>query len=165
VPQLSVSDVRTSYTPAFNPLDGVVTESFTIVNTGNVSLKAVAFADVSGVFGIPLATESVAPVSEILPGTQREYTITISGVGQWVYLNPHIKLVPDVDKDALNPGALVTINRDTTLWIFPTTWFIIFVILAVVLFVIRMQVRRRRAQVQQWLAYTESEAKRRAANN
>jgi len=164
VPNLSVSNMRASYTPAFNPFDGVVTESFTIVNKGNVSLKAVAFADVSGIFGIPLATQAVAPVTEILPGTTREYTITIPSVGQWVYLNPKIKLVPDVDKDALNPGALVTISRDTGLWVFPTTWVIILVILAIIYFVIRTRIKSRQRQVKQWLAYADAEAKRKASN-
>jgi len=164
VPNLSVSDMRATYMPAFNPFDGTVTESFTIVNQGNVSLKAVAFADVTGIFGIPLATQAVAPVTEILPGTTREYTISIPAVGQWVFLSPKIKLVPDVDKDALNPGALVTISRETSLWVFPTTWVIIFVILAIIYFVIRTRIKNRQRQVKQWLAYAEAEAKRKANN-
>ena len=164
-PRLTVGNVHAFYTPTFNPLDGVVTETFSIVNSGNVSLKAVAFANVSGFLGIPLGNQNVAPVTEILPGTSRDYTITISGVGQWVFLNPQVKLVPDVDKDALNPGALVTITRDTTLWEFPTTWFIILFIAFVIVFVVRRQVAKRRRQVSQWLEYTESEARRKAASN
>jgi lipoprotein signal peptidase len=99
-----------------------------------------------------------------LPGTTREYTITIASVGQWVYLNPKIKLMPNVDADALNPGALVSITRDSTLWVFPTTWVIIFVILAIVYFVIRSRIKNRQRQVKQWLAYAEAEAKRKASN-
>ena len=164
-PQLTVSNMRAVYTPSFYPLDGVVTENFTIVNSGNVSLKAVAFANVTGIFGIPLANQVVAPVTEIAPGTSRDYTITISGVGQWVFLNPQIKLVPDVDKDALNPGALLSISRDTTLWEFPTTWFILIVIVMSIVFVIRRRLAKRRRQVAQWLEYTEAEARRKASSN
>ena len=164
-PQLAVSNIHAFYTPTFNPLDGVVTENFTIVNSGNISLKAVAIANVTGIFGIPLASQNAAPVTEILPGTKRDYTITISGVGQWIFLNPQIKLIPDVDKDALNPGPLVTISRDTTLWEFPTTWFIVALIAFVIVFLTRRRFAKRRRQVAQWLEYTESEARRKAESS
>ena len=164
-PNLTISNMQASYTPAFNPLDGRVTEHFTITNNGNISLKAVAFADVSGIFGLPLANQVVAPVSEILPGTSRDYSISVEGVGQWIFLNPRVKLAPDVDKDALNPGALTTISRDATLWEFPTTWFILILILGIGYFSVRMRVVKRRRQVAQWLEYTEAEARRKANSN
>ena len=163
-PQLTVNSIHATYTPSFNPLDGVVTENFTVENTGNVSLKAVAFANVLGIFGIPLAPQNAAPVTEILPGTTRYYTITVTGVGQWLFYNPQVKLVPAVDKDALNPGPLVSISRDTTLWEFPTIWFILLVIILSVVTLTRLRMSNRNRQVAQWLEYTESEARRKAAS-
>lgn len=161
-PNLTISNFSSHYTPAFNPLDGTVTESFTISNTGNVSLKGIIDSRVSGFLGLPLAPDAAAELSEILPGTSRDFTISVTGVGQWVFYNSSIVLKPSVDADALNPGALTTLTRDSNTFEFPTTWFILLVILLVIIFVVRSSLARRRRQVRQWLEYTAAEAARKA---
>lgn len=164
-PSLSVSNMSAHYVSAFNPLDGIVYEHFTLTNTGNVSLKAVVTTQVLGVAGIPLAADVVTNVAEVLPGFSRDVEIQVPGVGQWVYLNPRIHLVPDVDSDALNPGALKTADKDVVFLEFPTTWFIIIVICLAFFFTIRARHRAKQRQMKKWMLFTEQEARRKAGSD
>ncbi len=161
-PALSVSNMSARYVAAFNPLDGIVFEHFTLSNTGNVSLKAVVTTQVLGPAGIQLAPDVVTSVAEVLPGFSRDVEIQVPGVGQWVYLNPRIHLVPDVDSDALNPGALKAADKDIVFFEFPTTWFIIIVICLAFYFTIRARYRAKQKQMKQWMLFTEQEARRKA---
>ena len=161
-PSISISNLSAKYVPAFNPLSGVVLERFTITNSGNVSLKAIATTQVRGIAGVPLAPDVVTQIAEVLPGYSRDVEVQVSGVGQWVYLNPRVSLVPSVDSDALNPGALVTADKEVTVLEFPTTWFILVVILMSIFFLVRARRRHKLRQMKQWLVYTELEARRKA---
>jgi len=161
-PLLTVSNVSATYTPSFSPFEGTVTERFTISNVGNVSLSAKAAASVDGPFGIALANAKTFKVSEIAPGTKRDFELSMTGVGQWVFLHPSVKLTTFTDKDALYAGKLPQVVRDVILWVFPTTIFVFLVFAAIVAFIIRSNIRNRQQQVKRWLAYTEAEARRKA---
>lgn len=164
-PLLSVSNISATYIPSFNPFEGTIIEKFTVTNVGNVSLSAKAFASVAGPFGIPLAANRTYNVEEVSPGAHRDFELSMVGVGQWVFLHPNVNLVTYVDKDALNAGRLPVVSRDVIIWVFPTTFFIILVLVLIVALVIRGTVRNRQRQVKRWLAYTEAEARRNAGLN
>jgi len=161
-PQLTVSNLTTSYTPSINPFAGTVNMSFTISNPGNVSLSADVTTSASTVFGIPVGSEATSQVSEMTPGTTRAYSVTVPNVGQWVMLNPKVVLVPRVDKDALNPGAMSVVTRDTQMWVVPYTWLVLLVLIAAVISGIRSRRASSRRQVASWLEFTEAEAKQKA---
>jgi dihydroorotate dehydrogenase (fumarate) len=159
-PLLTVTNLSATYLPSFNPFEGTVTEKFTITNMGNVSLKASAIAEVTGAFGLSLAGSKEFDVDEIAPGSKRDFELTLRGVGQWVYLHPSVKIVPYLEKDALDAGDLPTVNRDTFIWVFPTTIFFAALFIAIIAFAARSTARNRKLQVQKWLEFTETEARK-----
>lgn len=70
VAALAATDVTASYQPSWNPFElGTVVLDYTIENTGNVRLGAVAEASVAGAFGIARTSASVER-REILPGEE-----------------------------------------------------------------------------------------------
>lgn len=67
-PGLELAGVTSSYTPSLNPFaPGGLTVSFDLRNTGNQRLDVTPTVNVTGIFGIPLGTLELDPVSELLP--------------------------------------------------------------------------------------------------
>ena len=161
-PLLTVSNLSASYLHSFSPFEGALTEKFTIANVGNVSLKAKATAEVTGPFGIPLTSAQVFDVGEMSPGSTRDFQLTVPSIGQWVFLHPTVKLTTFTDKDALDAGTLPVVVRDVILWIFPTTFVVAAILLLIIAFIVRTNIRSRQQQVKRWLAYAEAEARRNA---
>jgi len=164
-PNLTVSNLSTSYTPSINPFAGTINMSFTINNPGNVSLNADVTTSATTVFGIPVGSQATSQVSEMTPGTTRTYSVAVPNVGQWVMLNPKVVLVPRVDKDALNPGAMTIVTRDTQMWVVPYTWIVVAIIIVAIIVGLRSRRTRSRKQVASWLEFTEAEAKQKATQN
>lgn len=163
-PVLSVSDFSAKYLPSFNPFGGSLVMSFTISNGGNVSLLADATTSASTIFGIPLGSTATSVVDEITPGASRSYQVVVPNVPQWFYMVPKVELQPKVDKDAINPGALLPVTRDAAIWEFPYAFVALIVLIVVAYLLIRARIQRRRRQVTQWLEFTEAEAKSRTEN-
>jgi hypothetical protein len=86
----------------------------------------------------------------------------MTGIGQWVFLHPTVKLTTFTDKDALDAGTLPEVVRDVILWIFPTTFVVAAILLLIIAFIVRTNIRSRQQQVKRWLAYAEAEARRNA---
>ncbi|MFB2598270.1 hypothetical protein ACEXQE_10790 [Herbiconiux sp. P17] len=161
-PALTISSIAADYQGEFNPLDGKTTITFTVQNTGNVALGANMLAGVNTYFGISAAGQVRQELSEMLPGSTRTITMTVPGTGQWGYLNPYVAMQPTVDKDALDPGPLPTVNRDTITFAVPWLILLLLVIAAAVFLVLRIRRARDEKTARDWIAYTEAEARRKA---
>jgi len=161
-PNLTVAGMTASYTPSLNPLAGETTVTFTVRNAGNVALSGALKTEIRGPFGIGLSAPVEQDVDEMLPGSTRTITTTVSGVGQWVFLNPVVTLYPSVDETALNPGPLTSVTRDTVLFVVP--WALLAVVLVglVVWGWIWFSRRRNDRRAAAWVEYTEAEARRKA---
>ena len=161
-PQLTIASLNATYGPSWNPLDGKTTLTFTLRNGGNVSLGAHLVAGADTFFGIGAGAQIRQDVREMLPGSTRTISVVVPGVPQVGYLNPYVSLQPTVDKDALNPGPLVVVSRDTVIAAIP--WWLLAVALLVGGFFVYRRLRKRNdgKRAAEWVAYTEAEARRKA---
>ena len=139
-----------------------VYQQFTVANTGNVSLQATALTQVFNAIGMQVGPKTRGNLKEILPGTSRLFALSVPHVGQWVYLDPTVTLIPKVEKDALNPGVLAHIHRDSPLWIIPYSWLVILAVLAGIWNLIRRRALKKNKEIAKWLEFTAQDAKRRA---
>jgi hypothetical protein len=160
---LTVGSIAADYTPSLNPFSGSTEVTFTVRNNGNVALGANLVVGAKTYFGIPASGLVRMSVSELLPGSTRKVTVSVPGVAQLGYLAPHVSLVPTTDADAISPGPLRTIERDTALFVMPW-WFLAIIVLgAAIVLWIRLRRRSDRRRAATWIAYTEAEAVRKAA--
>jgi hypothetical protein len=159
-PNLTISSITASYDAQLNPIDGASTVTFTVRNGGNVALGANMVIGVNTLFGIGAGETVDQALSEMLPGATRTVTVPVKGVGQWGYLNPYVKMVPTVDAEALDPGPLKEISRDTVIVAIPWWLIALLVIAAIVWLVIRWRRKRDEKNAQAWIKYTEAEARR-----
>jgi archaellum component FlaG (FlaF/FlaG flagellin family) len=158
-PQLTISNLTSSYTPSLNPFAGSINMSFTISNPGNVALKADVVTSATTFFGIPVGSSAHSQVEELTPGTNRVYSVVVPNVGQWVLVSPKVSLTPIVDKTALNPGVMTVVEREASVWVFPFTWIAVLVLILVLVIVFRASRANRRRQVATWIEAAEAEAK------
>jgi dihydroorotate dehydrogenase (fumarate) len=132
--------------------------TFTLTNTGNVSLGADTVSRITGIFGIPFSGDSRVAVPELLPGTSRTVSIPVEGVGQWMFLSASVDLVGTIDNDAINPGPLPTAKRDVMIFAMP--WFAVVVLISGVAIYFGLRAKRRRDAVraQEWLDFAAATA-------
>lgn len=164
-PALTVASITSSYSPQLNPFDGATTLTYTIKNSGNVALGATTVVGVKTVFGIATGDLVRTELPEMLPGSTRTVSVVVHGVGQWGYLNPYVSLAPTVDDDALNPGPLRTVDRDTVLWVVPWVLLVLVLLALGIWLWIRFSRRRNDKNAKAWVEYTEAEARRKAAGD
>jgi hypothetical protein len=161
-PALTISSISSAYEAAASPLDGSTTVTFTVANKGNVALGATMVVGVNTYLGLAASDVVREELSEMLPRSTREITVEVPGVAQLGYLNPYVSMAPTVAEDAMNPGALTTVDRDTVTFAIPW-WLVVVVALAGAVWLVA-RVRRgiddKRAAV--WIAHTEAEARRKA---
>ena len=160
---LTISSLTASYDAELNPFDGASTLSYTVTNNGNVALAANVVVGVKTYFGISAAPIVRNELTEMLPGSSRAMTTTVPGVAQLGYLDPHVSLAPTVDKGALDPGPLRTVERDTVLLAVPWWLLAILVAAGAVWLLIRFRRLRDEKNAAVWIAHTEAEAVRKAA--
>jgi dihydroorotate dehydrogenase (fumarate) len=161
-PAFSIANMVARYEPTLNPFDGTMYVSFSMQNTGNISLSADAITKVSGIFGIPLGAEKTIKVPELLPGLGRDVTLKINGIGQWAIFTPTVKMKATISKNALDAGKLPIVTRDTTMVSAPFSWIVLIAFVLSVWLIIRFRINKRNRQMVQWLEYTEAEARRKA---
>jgi hypothetical protein len=161
-PALTISSISTAYEAKPNPFAGDLTVTYTVKNSGNVALGASVIVGTKALFGIEAATSVRTEMSEILPGNTRTFSQVLTGVGQWGYLNPYVQMAPSVDPDAMNPGPLNEVARDTSIFITPWWLIVIVLLVAVVVLFRRLRARRDEKNAQAWVAYTEAEALRKS---
>ncbi|WP_104138681.1 DUF916 domain-containing protein [Cryobacterium sp. Y62] len=159
---LTISSIASSYQAELNPFSGTTALTVTLNNTGNVALGATTVSRVRGIFGIPLSTTSREEIPEMLPGSTRTLTMTVPGVGPWVYLNAQINLSATIDAQAINPGVLPTASRETDLIVVPWGALIILLLAGLAWFMVRLTRRRGTQRAAAWIEYSEAEARRKA---
>jgi len=163
-PRLTISSMAASYVGDWwNMFSGTVRVHYTVDNPGNVALAANVTGGVNTWFGIALPVESSASVKELLPGNSATYEFEAPGVAQLLYLNPHLELSPFVDNDDVSTYVTVApTTRDAVLLVVP--WLVVVALgLAVVIwFGARWRRARDEKRAAEWIAYTESEARRKA---
>ena len=159
---LTITSIAASYTPDFNPFVGRTAVTYTVTNNGNVALGANVVAKVGGLFGIPLVERSTSTIPEMLPGESRTMASNVTGVGQWVFLNPVVDLAATIDTDALNPGPLPSAQRDTTLFVVPWMLVGLIVLAGLTWLIARLSRHRNNKRALAWVEYTEAEARRNA---
>ena len=161
-PALTVSGLSATYQPDLNPFNGHVILTYTVKNTGNVALSANTVSSITGLFGIPLSGVTTSTMPEILPDGSHVITVAVPGVWQWIWMNASISLAGTVDKNAPSPGAMPTATRETSTWAMPWALLILLVAAGFVYFYIRFSRKNNERRSQQWLEYTEAEARLRA---
>lgn len=161
-PALTIANVSAAYQPQWNPFTGSTAVTFTVRNSGNVALGANMLVGAKALFGLPAGTAVRQELPELLPGSTRTLTVVVPGTAQVGFLNPYVQLQPTVEKDALNPGPLALVSRDTVIAAVPW-WILVLAALIAGTFLYRRWRRRsdgKRAEA--WIAYTEEEARRKA---
>lgn len=159
---LTISSISSSYEPSLNPFDGTTTMTLSLTNTGNVALGANTVAQVKGIFGIPLSGLTDVSIPEMLPGNSRTVTITVPGVGPYIYLAPHVSLAATTDAQALNAGPLPTAERDSSILVMPWGILAILLFIGLVWFGLRLRRKRDSKNAAAWIEFTEAEAVRKA---
>ena len=161
-PALTVSSFSASYDATVNPLAGDTTITFTVANKGNVALGATMVIGVNTFFGIGATTPIRQELSEMLPRSTRVISVTVPGVPQLGYLNPYVQLAPTVADDAMNPGALTTVNRDAVTIAVPWWLVVILIVGGAVYAIVRVRRRIDTARAEEWVAHMEAEARKKA---
>lgn len=159
---MTISSISSSYEPSLNPFDGITTMTLSLTNTGNIALGANTVAQVKGIFGIPLSGLTDVSIPEMLPGNSRTVTITVPGVGPYVYLAPHVSLAAVTDAQALDVGALPRAERDSSMFVMPWGILAILLFIGLVWFALRLRRKRDAKNVAAWVEFTEAEALRKA---
>lgn len=168
-PQLSISSYDASYEGDWwNPFAGDVRLRYTVTNPGNVALAANLTSGVSTWFGLPATGMQGGSIPVLLPGSTATYEFTLSGAGQWLFLNPRTVLSPFVDSpDASQQVSVTPVSRDAIAFAVPWTLLILLAVAAGVFFLLRWRRRRDEARAQEWMDYMErataAEAKELAA--
>jgi hypothetical protein len=160
---MTVSSITADYVPSLNPFAGTVNLTFTLTNNGNLSLGAKTASVVKGLFGIPLSGVARTEVPEMLPGTSRSMTVSVDGVGQWIFLNPSVSIAGTIDADAINPGPLPSAQRDVALFVAPWALLLILVLVLAIVLAIRWRRKRDQVRAKAWLEFIDEEEQRRTA--
>ena len=161
-PQLTISSIAADYQGQLNPFDGQTTITFTVKNAGNVALGANMVAGVTTYFGIGAGGQARDELGEMLPGSTRTITMTVPGTPQLGYLSPYVQLQPTVSEDALDPGPLAQVNRETVTFAIPWLLLVALAIVAAIVLFLRIRRIRDEKTARDWIAYTEAEARRKA---
>ncbi|MFV2173017.1 WxL protein peptidoglycan domain-containing protein [Actinomadura sp. LOL_016] len=137
-PTLQISELRTGY--ASEPLGaGRMDVTYTVRNTGNVRVAALARVSAQGPFGVALGEPVERRVPELLPGGSYTFRERVGGVAPAGRLTASV-LLSATDPRSGAPVAARPIVRRASLWHVP--WAAAVVLAAAAAFVVA---RRRRA--------------------
>lgn len=161
-PGLTVGGLSATYQPDLNPFGGTMFLTYTVKNTGNVALSARSVSAVSGLFGTPLSGLVTTSVPELLPDATHVVTTQVPGVWQWIWMTAKISLVGSVDAGVPSPGVMPTASREASTWAVPWALLIVLVLAGFAYFYVRFSRMSNERRSQQWLEYTEAEARLRA---
>lgn len=129
---MSLTGLVAGYDANLNPFgSGMGRVGFDIVNDGNVRLSAQPQIRVTGLFGIPIGTYSLPPVSNLLPGAAAHVDARLPSVPPLLLMFADIDVVP-VNADGIaasNDTAPDPITDATVAWAVPWTWLGIIVVL------------------------------------
>ncbi|MFE7846307.1 hypothetical protein ACFUTX_14055 [Microbacterium sp. NPDC057407] len=162
---LSIAGLNADYIGDWwNPFSGSVRVRYTVENTGNIALASNITVGASTWFGIPTGAEQGDGIPELLPGGTRTYETDLPGIASWGYLNAHVTLNPFVEgDDATKLLPVPATSRDTILFAPPWTILIALAVVGIALIVRRWRAKVDARRAEEWIAYTEAEAARKAA--
>lgn len=161
-PALTVSSFAGEYHSGLNPLDGTVTVTAVIRNSGNVALGGNVSLKATTWFGAEVGAPVETELIELLPGNTRTVSLQLTGVPQVGFVQPHLQLVTSVAADAPDPGPLPVVQRDTFLLAVPWIGIAVIALAVAVWLFLRWRRKRDARRAAEWIAYTESEALRKA---
>lgn len=162
---LSIAGLSASYVGDWwNPLTGSVRVHYTVENTGNIALASNVSVGASTWFGIPTGGKQGDGIPELLPGGTRTYETDLPGIASWGYLTANVTLNPFVEgDDAEKRMPVPATSRDTILLALPWTVLIALALIVGVILFRRWRARIDARRAAEWIAYTEAEAARKAA--
>ncbi len=141
-PRLSIENMHASYSDPLNPFaSGMVTVTYTVLNTGNALLGATQQVSVHGLFGSAGRATSLPGVPLLLPGGSYRVSARVPGVFPEISITATVPLGPQGLRGDINPGLHVT-SASVTLWAIP--WLLIALVVVLVLVVVALILRRRR---------------------
>ncbi|QKW38056.1 DUF916 domain-containing protein [Actinomadura sp. NAK00032] len=116
-PALQVTALRTGYDA---PLvgNGRMDVTYTVRNTGNLRMTALARIGAQGPFGLPLGEQVSRGIPELLPGGSYTFTERIGGVPPAGRLAASVRLSP-TDPQTGRPVAARPVARKASLWHVP----------------------------------------------
>ncbi len=164
-PRLNLASFDASYQGDWwNPFGGTVHVRYGVDNPGNVALAANVTVGTNTWFGIPAAPEQGDSIPVLLPGNSATYEFDVRGVGQWLYLNPHVMLSPFVDSpDATLQLPVSPVTRDAVAFAVPWLALVLVASTGVGVPLLRWRRRRDEARTRAWIEFTEQQAAAAAA--
>jgi dihydroorotate dehydrogenase (fumarate) len=162
---LNIAGMAATYTPSLNPLDGSATVTLTVTNEGNIALAPTLVLSAKSFFGSDLVERRLENLDELLPGASRTVSYELGPIGQYVYVNAAASLYSRGDQTgaATEAPPAPQVDREAGVWAMP--WILIAAVLVLVLVLLFARWRRRRDQrrAAEWMAFTQAEADRAAA--
>ena len=161
-PNLTISSISAGQSVDWNPFTGSTDITVTLHNAGNVALGAGVTARFTTWFGKSAGVSAHDVLPEMLPGSSRQVTFRVPNVPRLGYLQAGVTLQPTVAADALDPGPLALVERQTSLSAVP--WLVLGVVVLGIGILVLARWRRARLlrQAEEWVAYTRAEARRAA---
>jgi hypothetical protein len=94
-PSVDVSEPTVSFDGVWNPLAlGRIDVSYTLTNTGDTRVTAVAASSAHGPFGVAALSTGAEQLPEILPGSSVEVTQSLDGVAALAWLGGAVNVIP-----------------------------------------------------------------------
>lgn len=116
-PSLQISDLRAEYSAP--PVgSGRMKVTYTVRNTGNIRVTALARIRAQGPFGLPLGEQAARKVPELLPGNSYTFSEELDGILPAGRLTSSIRLSP-TDAQSGAPLAARPIIRKSSIWNIP----------------------------------------------
>lgn len=160
-PSLTITSLGASHAGDWwNPASGTVTVRYTVHNPGNVALAANVEGGVNTWFGVNLATQTSSAIKEILPGNSATYEFELPGIGQWLYLDAYLHVVPFVDStDVSAYVSAAPTSRDAVLFVMPWAVLIVLLLVGLVIAFIRWRRGKANSAALEWVELTEKRAR------
>lgn len=145
-PELSVTDVQTSYGGTANPFSsGALHVTYTVTNTGNVRLAAHQTIGAAGPFGLLGQATRPADLPELLPGDSLTLDADLAGIWPTVRVDVEIALDPYASTgDVSAPPAI----GGAGLWALPWGQVVLLLAVAALIWLVILLRRRRKAALQ-----------------
>jgi len=162
---LNITGMTATYNPTLNPFDGSASVTMTVTNQGNIALAPTLVLSVRSFFGSDITDRRLENLDELLPGASRTVTYELGPVGQYVYVNAAASLYTRGDQTGAVSQAppAPQVDREVGVWTVP--WILVGILFVVGLIVLFLRWRRRRddRRAAEWMAFTQAEAQRAAA--
>lgn len=158
VPALAVQDVRTTWTPSWNPFaPGTLRLDYTVANTGNVRLGATSSASAAGPFGAAGTSAAGPALREVLPGGTAAGSVEVEA---WplVRLGGGVAVTPSVVGEDEVTAAVAAAESSWSAWAVPWLQLGLVLLLVGVALAVRRARARREAVTQRRIAAAVAQA-------